>query len=447
MKSVQAAVCMTVGAIFLISWYLYLTMQHLLSELLPQFQTSEIIRHTGKDDDAPFFSIVASSYSDTDNGVNATPQAASNLRSWNTPMTEGVDPIYLELLSEAERRSTADYKTSHARGDKGIVIGPTDGNFLSHTLLALRSARRMRNMLVDQDFRIALATTPEHIQILRTKCQHGQLPLDPAYQESCRLWANNTLFDDVIPIVDEYQWNDNFTRPEHVSSKYWLKSLSSYRHAPYRLSLVLDSDAFTCPGFENLFQMAEPSRQDVWQLSHQGQTDFAAGIDQYPFGTGLNAFLIPGKREYLQDYDDFPERNTGTMLFSFHRQLTHTFVHFVPLVAEYIWNHKASSKHAIINDQCPFRLAMYLFKRFHPEFVDQQIPQHACCRTYPGNPVAGTHAEKSRMMLLLADGTRCNDCMCTPCLITHFSQDYPVPVQGRMGYEEGFRLNAPYHPP
>jgi hypothetical protein len=372
----------------------------------------------------------------------ATPNQSLSLAQ--AAAQHGVDPIYLELLQVAQQRSHQDFQSSHKRGEIGIVIGPTDGDFLKHSLRALRSARRIRNVLQNNSLgiRLAFMTTPAHVQLLDKQCSAD--PIHRKYVHACQLWANNTLFDDVILTQDDYQWNDNHTRPDFTASRFWLKSLGSYRHAPYKLSLFLDSDAFVCPGFERIFAMGRPKEQKYWQLRHQGITDFAAGIDQYAFGTGSNIHLVPGDPAILKDYFTFPERNTGTLLFHFHRELTHVFAHFVPLVAEYMWTHKATTEKPILNDQCPFRVALYLFQRLHPDFVDQTIAQHTSCRAYPGWNASGTHAEHSRMIPSLLDGSMCNECYCTPCLVAHFSLNLPIPIHGKMGWEDDFVLGPPY---
>jgi hypothetical protein len=78
----------------------------------------------------------------------------------------GVLPAYLSLLDEAYQRADEDYETSHTRGDRGIVIGPTEGEF-KHTVKGLRNARRIRNILngTNSSVKIALMTSNAHIEI------------------------------------------------------------------------------------------------------------------------------------------------------------------------------------------------------------------------------------------------------------------------------------------
>jgi hypothetical protein len=263
------------------------------------------------------------------------------------------------------------------------------------------------------------------------------LPVE-RYMEGCRLWANGTLFDHVIPTKEEYQLNGNGTYNEQGSSSYWLKALGGYRHAPFKKTMFLDSDAYPCPGFENLFDLLTITKspdQKLWQLRNYADVDFAAGIDQFPFGTRCGDPFIPGDRVILsKGYTQFTERNTGTTMFNFERQVAHTFAHFIPLVAQHIYNNVASEEAYVANDQCPFRVAMYLFLRLRPDFVDLQIPQHSSCRSYPGHDYAGTDGFLNGMFPLQADGKHCSECHCTPCLVAH-TPGYPVKINGTMGWE------------
>ena len=53
---------------------------------------------------------------------------------------DGIDQVYVELLEQAERRSEGDFHRSHRLGAKGIVIGPTEGDFNRHTLRGKESS-------------------------------------------------------------------------------------------------------------------------------------------------------------------------------------------------------------------------------------------------------------------------------------------------------------------
>ena len=351
---------------------------------------------------------------------------------------KGVHPIYLKLLQEAERRGALDFATSHARGEKGFVIGPTEGDdFARHTGRALQNARRLRNVLRDNTTKIALMTSQQHKEIL-DKC----LAAETTYHaEECRLWANGSLFDDVIVTVDdEFRHNDNHTNIDQGTSKYWLKALGGYRYAPYKTSIFLDTDAYPCPGVENLFDIATPGGR-LWQLTSMAPTDFAAGLDQYPTGASHHPIFTPGDKNVLADFQHFPERNTGTTLFHFLRPLAHAFAHFIPLVAEHIYNHVATDEIKVTNDQCPFRVALYLFQRLRPEFGNTHIPMHTSCRSYPGQAYAGTDGFANGMYPLQANGQHCHDCYCTPCLIAHHAGAHFVTINGQTGWEDGFDIN------
>jgi hypothetical protein len=195
----------------------------------------------------------------------------------------GVDPAYLKILMEAERRSKQDFRQSHRRGKRGIVIGPTDGDFHRHTFRALQNARRIRNILsASSSFKLAISISQEHFSMLK-ECDTGKTRASKLHREACRLWANGTLVDDVIPtaeMVSQHKFNDNHTLR---SSNGWLRALSSNINAPYKLTLFLDSDAYTCPGFERLFELAANRPGNVyWQLPSMQKVDLAIGMDQYP---------------------------------------------------------------------------------------------------------------------------------------------------------------------
>jgi len=347
-------------------------------------------------------------------------------KTLSASVRDGVDPAYLKIYDEAERRSSHDFESSHQRGEQGVVIGPVEGK--QHVLKALQNARRIRGILgADKSVKLGLIVSPDDIKELEN-CDN---PTTEERIEDCRLWANGTLFDDVVPTRSE----DALNHEGDYSPGYWLKALSGYMNAPYKKTVFLDSDAYPCPGFENLFHLLTitQSKQKFWQLRTHLDADFAAGIDQYPFGTGCDGF-IPGERKKLTDWPSFTERNTGTTIFNFERQSAHTFAHFIPLVAEHMYNNLETEENKIVNDQCPFRVAMYLFHRLCPDFVDHQIPQHSSCRTYPGKDYAGTDGFLNGMFPLQADGEHCSECHCTPCLVAH-TAGYDVTIDGKMGWE------------
>lgn len=391
----------------------------------------------------------------------------------------GVDPAYLDLFEEATRRGGADFllhengrqgRRHGRKGPRGIVIGPVEGNFERHGLRALRNGRRIRNVLLRDDetaraannnesppyrgIKLAIMTSKEHASILRG-CPGGDgnaATTEPGYMaEACRLWNNGTLFDDVIVLDDEpdYKWNDEYADLSQGSSKFWLKALGGYRHAPYVDNLFLDSDSYPCPGVGKLFALLDPEAPGknwhrYWQLPVVSAGDVAVGVEQ--FSGWYNPRWVPGDPELLKDSLLYAIRNTGTVLFSFRRQVSHVLAHFIPLVAEHVYNNVATADNLVINDQVPFRMALYLFRKFVPspvDFVEHQIPMHASCRTYPGSVHAGTDGFLNGMYPLQQDGTRCHECSCTPCLVNHNAGSWRVWLNGeteQMGWEEDFRF-------
>jgi len=388
----------------------------------------------------------------------------------------GVDPIYIELFKKAQLLSKYDYASSHQHGKFGIVIGPTEGEF-RHTLKALENGKRISSILqlnqiqqglsttTKKDLKLALMASPEHVQILDSCSSYminqqpnkinitrfkekmsdaviENLPDQNELEEACRLWANGTLFDHTLKMNDApYKHNDNHTNLDQGSSKYWLKALGGYRLAPYQHSLFLDSDSYPCPGVQKLFQLTDPDGYlfgKYWQLPVSGPGDLAIGVDQ--FAAWQNGLWIPGDKKVLSDCSNFAERNTGAVLFNFQRLLAHTLAHFIPLVSEHIYNNVATPEQKVVNDQVPFRVALYLFRRFQPDFVEHQIPMHASCRTYPGVQHSGTDGFLNGMYPLQHDGKPCKECSCTPCLINH-TPDYPVTIGGFMGWEKHVPTN------
>ena len=199
----------------------------------------------------------------------------------------GVDPVYIKLFEEAKLRSEKDYDSSHKDGTFGIVIGPTEGKF-RYTLLALQNGKRIRSILGPPDRRssatvnaktslkLALMTSPQHVEVLNacpqinknavSEFKAGEIN-DDQIKEACRLWANGTIFDHIIPMQDApYKSNDNHTNLGQGSSKFWLKALGGYRLAPYKHSLFLDSDSYPCPGIDKLFQLTNPDDSNFGKL-------------------------------------------------------------------------------------------------------------------------------------------------------------------------------------
>ena len=353
-------------------------------------------------------------------------------------LAAGVDPIYLQLLQEAERRSAASYETSHQQGEMGVCIGPTDGDFFLYTLPALQNAQRIRYILADnpRNINICLMTSQEHYDILTKQCANGNVTSPTKeFKEACRLWANNTLFDHVIITKDyEFQGNDNHASLNQGTSNHWLKALGGYRLAPYNRTLFLDSDAWPCQNFERMFGLVQaPSH---WQIPTEGPVDLAIGLEQFAKGPQPLSFWTPGDERVDQDFRNFRERNTGSVLFHFHSKEAHTFTEFLPLVASHVYCNVATPTNKVPNDQLPFGIALFLFKRLVPEFNEQSFPMHSSCRSYPGNRFSGTDGFKNGMFPLQQDGKHCNECRCTPCDVAH-TRLYPVYINGSMGWEEG----------
>jgi hypothetical protein len=341
---------------------------------------------------------------------------------------QGVDPVYLELLEVAERNSAADFETSHKRGARGVAIGPTNGKFV-FTFNALQNAKRIRYILGnDRSVKIALMTSQEHLTILFQECSDNP---KTEFAEACRLWANNTLFDDVIVTKDnEFRGNDNHTHGDPGTSNHWLKALGGYRLAPYTRTMFLDSDAYLCPGFEKLFDIVEPVNE--WQIPSLAPAHFVIGIEQ--FRVPSPRFWNPGDDHVYEDFKKVRMRNTGVVLFHFHSRTAHTFAHFIPLVSEHVYNFVATPENKVVNDQTPFRIALFLFNRLVPEFNEQNFPMHSSCRSYPGKKHAGTDGFKNGMLPIQQDGKPCNECRCTPCRVTHF-RVLKVYINGKMGWE------------
>eukprot|EP00984_Skeletonema_dohrnii_P035070 scaffold34604_cov88-Skeletonema_dohrnii-CCMP3373.AAC.2 len=210
-----------------------------------------------------------------------------------------------------------------------------------------------------------------------------------------------------------------------------------------------DGEIAGTPRVEALFHLSDHTLKKYkkyWQVQSTHAADFAIGIDQFPQARVKHAnHWIPGDKNILTDFNTFPERNTGAVLWSFERRVAHTFAHFiplVPLVSEHIYKVVATQKVKVINDQTPFRVATYLFRRLEPDFVEHQIPMHASCRTYAGKADAGTDGFLNGMYPLQQDGKHCSECSCTACLINHCSSAHFVTVKGYKGWELDIPANV-----
>lgn len=301
----------------------------------------------------------------------------------------GVDPIYIDLFKKAKAKSEEDYGASHKDGEKGIVIGPTEGRF-GYTLRALQNAKRIRRILAPasqengEQLQLALMVSPEHLKILEScgtqrqqdaKTEKDGKIKEEEMKEACDLWEAGVLFDNVIPMHEsEYKGNEAHTNQDQGTSVFWLKALGGYRLAPYKHSLFIDADAYPCPKVEALFSLIDPTYKHgrkYWQLPSSRQGDFAMGIEQW--STSDIEFWMPGDPKYLTDFRTFNLRNSGAVLWNFDRPLAHHFAHFIPLVSEHVYNNVATDKVKVPNDQTPFNVALYLFHRFAPDFVEHQV--------------------------------------------------------------------------
>jgi len=386
----------------------------------------------------------------------------------NRVSLEGIDPVYFDLFEEAQRRAAVDMTTPPLPFDgegRGVVVGPTSGKFLRHTLTALRNGVRIRSILTSMlptkvsntstsryannsgnTIKLALMTSKEHLEILEG-CPNNTVQ---RRAEACRLWAKEP-FDLILttPSDEEfpYRGNDNHTNLANGPSLHKLKSLAAYSMAPFRETLFLDSDAFPCPGFDKLFLLTDPRSASTeplfgkyWQMPTVAPADLAVGIDQ--FAKWQNHRWVPAAAGgvhnpiILNESIRFAERNTGVVLFSFHRPGARAFAHFVILVAEYVYNQVATTENKVTGDQAPFRIALFLFRKFQPDFVEHTIPMLSSCRTFPGLNNSGTDGFLNGMYPLQSDGEPCRECSCTPCLINHNADSWPVTIDGRMGWEE-----------
>ena len=370
----------------------------------------------------------------------------------------GIDPIYLQLLKRAQKNSQTRLQVSPKKQPyEGIVIGPTEGKWERHTFRALQNARRIRNVLAmtnSTNVKVALMTSQEHVDLLQSCNQVPQedeegtvankssgsskhwilhmkqlgiaMEAYSTFREACRLWDHGKLFDDIVVTqLGDLQPNDNHTNLSQGTSSYWLKALGGYRNAPYKTSLFVDTDAYPCPGVEKLFAVTF-FPQKYWQLNVKRPADLAIGLEQFPNDGGQEDWN-PGRGQgpdntdmLWQEYSEFTCRNTGVVLFHFARPLTLLFTEFLPLVAEHVYNNVAAKvNQTVTNDQTPFRIALFVFRRLYPLFTEQNFPMHASCRSYPGKRHAGTDGFVNGMFPLMPNGKHCDECYCTPCLVAH----------------------------
>jgi hypothetical protein len=350
-----------------------------------------------------------------------------------------VAPIYLKLLQEAENRSAADFSVSHQYGDRGVVIGPTAGE-LRHTIKAMQNARRIRNILGpnEKDIRVALITTQEHVDLLKTCTSEPEQTRNEAVtSEACRLWANGTLFHDIVTSREDVPWtNDAHANLQQGTSRYWMESLGGILAAPFTETLILDSDSYPCPGFTKMFSMFQPFSNKLWAMPSRAPVDLVTGLDQYPDQHHPNQYPLTGLDSGIHaDFEFMADRNLGTHMWNFRNPHTHTFAHFILLVTEHIYNNVATPENQVVGEQTPFKTALYLYKRLRPAFHEEFFPTHTSCRTYPNQSYAGIDGALNGMYPPQEDGKICGDCRCTPCLINHCASTHFVTVNGLHGWE------------
>lgn len=357
--------------------------------------------------------------------------------------TESFDQVYLDMLQQAEELAAKDFQSSHNKGKRGIVIGPTDGQF-KYTLRALENAVRIRNIIPqDSDMKLAIITSKEHLRILSGCKEHAASWNEPLTHKVCRLWANGTLFDDVI-LNKKPVWTNNFHVTDRLGSRYIMISIGGSLLAPYKQSLMLDSDSHPCPGFLKLFAILEPYSEKLWSLPSTARVDLVTAHEQFPW-QGSKSFwrnLLGKGAGAHYDFQHFADRNCGTLLYNFESELTHTFAHFLQLVAAHVINNVASHKHLVMGEQTLFKIALYIFTRLRPTFHEEQFPSHVVCRSYPGREEhGGIDGFQNGMYPIQQDGKPCRECRCTPCLINHNHGAHFVTLKGgKSGWEEGIEF-------
>lgn len=346
----------------------------------------------------------------------------------------GIEQVYIDFLKEAERRSELDYNSSHERGKKGIVVGPIDGKF-KYMISAMENARRIRTVLAsDSGVKLAIITSKEYVDILSGCRRDKSAWQELLTAEACRLWANGTLFDDIVFNKEQQVWVNDSHVVDRLGSRYILTSLGGSLLAPYQQSLLLDSDSYPCPGVEKLFGMLVPYSNKLWPLPSTAKVDLVTSLEQYPWQAPRWKWVFGNDTSLHSDFQYFADRNTGALLYNYENQLTHTFAHFVQLVAPHVINHIASLNMLVMGDQTPYKIALYLFQKLRPEFNEVQFPSHVSCRTYLNRSHAGIDGAINGMYPKQKDGKICTDCHCTPCLINHNANTMFVTINGKRGW-------------
>ena len=346
-----------------------------------------------------------------------------------------IDQVYLDMMDEAEKQSARDFKTSHRKGKRGIVIGPIDGKF-KYTKSALENARRIRNILPrDSGIRLAIITSKQHVRLL-DECKHTSSTWkEPLSHDVCRLWANGTLFDDIVLNKEPTQWTNNFHVTQRLGSRYIMISLAGSLRAPYQQSLMLDSDSHPCVGVEKLFDILRPYSNKRWALPSTANVDLVTSFEQYPWQDSDWKKVLGKGSDIHSDFRYFADRNCGTLLYNFDNEITHTFAHFLQLVAAHVINNVATPEMEVMGEQTVYKIALYLFRKLRPAFNEQQFPSHVSCRTYPNDSDSGIDGFRNGMYPIQGDGNPCSECHCTPCLINHNHGAHFVTINGKTGWE------------
>lgn len=359
------------------------------------------------------------------------PQSVTIMPTEKVFRLRGIDPAYIELLEKAAEPDDEGFPPKH--GDCGVAF--VLGGQFKYLYQGLLNAERIRKSLRsnDPEIRVAVFTNRNFISLLNT-CISNETAIQNAAdlagvastkaKEGCKLW---TFVDDWFAIED---LKVPYTKPDmghQATTEFWMSTLVANTRAPYTRTLFLDSDAYVCPGFADLFLMADPmDSNNLWTFPSTHVADLVIGVDQYPYNRMHRHHPSPGNLSILTDFEFFSDRNTGTYVLNFHRQEVHTFVRFIQLVAEHLYNNVATKGKEITNDQVPFKLALYLFHKAY-DFHENTIPLHSSCRTYINTDHAGTRGEFNGMYPIQNDtGRPCDKCGCTPCLINHLAGTHHV---------------------
>jgi hypothetical protein len=346
----------------------------------------------------------------------------------------GIDPAYIELLRKAAEPGEG-YPPKH--GDRGVMF--VAGSAFRYLLMALENAERVSKSVrnSDPEVRVAVFTHRKYISLMdlcgnETTLYHAAAANEtnipaPEATAACNLWHH---------VNDPFALEDLEIPPvksdvgKQASPEFWMTCMVANTQAPYIRTLFLDNDAYVCPGFADLFLMADPmTENNLWTFPETRTADLVIGIDQYPYNANHQYYPSPGNLTILDDFQYFSDRNTGTYVLNFHRRELHTFTRFVVLVAQHIYNNVASKGQEITNDQVFFKLALYIFEKAYPNFAENTIPLHSSCRTYVGLEYAGTRGDLNGMYPIQKDtGKPCAKCSCTPCLVNHLAGTLSVEI-------------------